>query len=502
MPQNTLRGGNPREGYPLRRPRQESFDATWLRSNPQHLVGLCRLQAADTPLVVTIRRRKINHVIRTGLRPKFLFMDQDEKPETKKNRKFTKRFRKWAKRAVKGRKKRLSFARGQRLARNELFASGEFFVKKIIDRSDPTRNPLRIQLIDRDQLDTAKSETTTGGYISRGIEYNSEGTEIAYWMHSQYQGQIPGVPGLTKSSRIPAEWMLHVFDQERITQSVGVPEASSTVMTNSDLEDYLGSALQQARNDVQNYGVLTGGTDADLEAFDDPNQGAYATPDSPSYWPVEWTKDGDLNREKYIETGGVGRITVLPDGKFEAPNPNTPNSNLPQFSATQSRRAALPVGTSYEMSTGDFTQTSFSGAMASKQDTAVDFECDQFVFIEEFCEQVMEWYLEAEWLYGPQEIKQALSGYGADPDHYNDAVSWQYNGEQTLNPLQHANAEGRKIELGMASHRTAAAALGENFDDNMEDQLEELDLLIAREKKVMQLMDMQKQRKSLEAGDE
>jgi len=494
---NTLRGGNPREGYPLRRPRQESFDSTWLRSNPQRLVALCRLQAADTPLVVTIRRRKINHVVRTGLRPIFLFVDNEEKPETKKNRRFTKRFKHWAKRA--DRKGKLSFARLQRLVRNELFSSGEVFVKKIIDRSDPARSPLKLQLVDRDQIDRSKAgKTDNGGYIRRGIEYNPNGEEIAYWIFKRYPGEI--LTGINESTRLPAEWMLHVFDPERVTQYEGVPEASATVSTNGDLEDYLGAALQQARSDALNYGILTGGSAADLQAFNSPNSSACPVPDSSGNWPVDWESDGSLTNETVINMDGGGRITVLPEGKFEAPNPNTPNSNLPQFAAAQSRRAALPVGTSYELATGDFTQTSFSGAMASKQDTAVDFECDQFVFIEEFCEKIMDWYLESEWLYGPEDIKQALSGYGLDPDQYNLAVSWQYNGEQTLNPLQHANAAAKKIELGMSSHRTEAAALGENFDDNMDNQLEELDLLIAREKKRVELLRLTEERTALETG--
>lgn len=501
QPRNTLRAGNPREGYPLRRPRSESFDSTWLRSNPKQLVALCRLQSADTPLVVTTRRRKINHVIRTGLRPNFLFVDDSGNPQKEINKKFTKRFKKWAKRAdSKGTKNRkLSFGRLQRLARNELFSSGEFFVKKIIDRSDPARSPLRLQLIDRDQLDTSINQQTESGYIKRGIEYNTKDQEIAYWMYSRYPNDA--LVGAHNSVRIPADWMIHVFDPERVTQRVGVPEASSTVMTNGDLEDYLGAALQQARSDALNYGILTGGAEVeDLQAFGSPNQPAMC-PDSPaSNWPVSWKDDGDLSSETVINMDGGGRITVLPEGEFQAPNPNTPNSNLPQFAATQSRRAALPVGNSYELSTGDFSQTSFSGAMAAGQHSAVDFECDQFVFIEEFCEIVMGWWLETEFLYGPSEVKRILSDYGSDPDIYLMQIGWQYNGEQTLNPLQNVNAAAKKVELGISSRRIEAAAIGENFDENMENQLEELDVLISREKKRLELLRLTEERAALEAG--
>ena len=500
-PRNTLRGGNPREGYPLRRPRQESFDSTWLRSNPKQLVGLCRLQSADTPLVVTTRRRKINHVIRTGIRPNFLFVDKDGNAIKGINRKFTRRFKKWAKRAdSKGTKNRkLSFARLQRLARNELFSSGEFFVKKIIDRSDPTRSPLRLQLIDRDQLDTSINKQTESGYIKQGIEYNHRDQEIAYWMYTRYPGDA--LVGTHKSTRIPAEWIIHVFDPERVTQRVGVPEASCTVMTNGDLEDYLGAALQQALKDALNYGILTGGADAeDLEGFGSGQQPAQVADGDPIYWPTKWDKDGGLTNETVINMDGGGRITVLPEGKFEAPNPNTPNSNLPQFAATQSRRAALPVGNSYELSTGDFSQTSFSGAMAAGQHSAVDFECDQFVFIEEFCERVMDWWLETEWLYGPPEIKSILADYGSDPDEYLMQIGWQYNGEQTLNPLQNVNAAAKKVELGTSSRRIEAAAIGENFDENMENQIEELDVLIVREKKRLELLRLTEERTALEAG--
>ena len=500
-PRNTLRAGNPREGYPLRRPRSESFDATWLRSNPKQVVALCRLQAADTPLVVTTRRRKINHVIRTGLRPNFLFVDDDGNPQKKINKLLSRRFKKWSRRVdVKSTKNvKISFPTAQRLARNELFSSGDFFVKKIIDRSDTTRSPLRLQLIDRDQLDTSINKQTDSGYIKQGIEYNTKDQEIAYWMYARYPGDA--LVGTHKSVRIPADWMIHVFDPERVTQRVGVPEASSTVMTNGDLEDYLGAALQQALSDARNYGILTGGAEAeDLQAFSSGQQPAQVVDGESTYWPVKWEQDGELSNETVINMDGGGRITVLPEGKFEAPNPKTPNSNLPQFAAYQSRRAALPVGNSYELSTGDFSQTSFSGAMAAGQHSAVDFECDQFVFIEKFLDIVMEWWLETEWLYGPPEVKRILSDYGSDPDHYMMQIGWQYNGEQTLNPLQNVNAAEKKIELGISSRRIEAAAIGENFDENMENQAEELEVLITIAKKRLYLLRLTEEISALEAG--
>jgi len=260
------------------------------------------------------------------------------------------------------------------------------------------------------------------------------------------------------------------------------------------------ATIQQALADARNFGVLTGGTAEDILAFNSPNAPASAPPSVSSNWPVDWKKDGSLTNEAVINMDGGGTITVLPDGKFEAPNPQTPNANLAQFSDHQSRRIALPVGLSNEMSTGDFSKTSFSGAMASKEDSRLDFECDQFVFIEEFCEKIMEWWLYTEWIYGPEEVKLALQGYGDDPDEYNAAVSWQYNGEQTLNPLQQVNASFKQIELGQASYRSAAAVIGSNFDDNMENQDEELDLLIAREQKRLRLLGLKKERQDLETG--
>jgi capsid protein len=496
-PQNSLRAGNPDEGYRRRRARQESFDAMWNRSRPMDLVALCRLQAADVAQVVTNRRRKKNHVIRTGLHPLFNFTLSTGLPDSDRNKRLTKRWRKWTKRCDS--RQRLSFSKLQRLAHDELFASGSFFAKKILDFSNKNVSPLRIQLLDRDHLDRQRNSTEADGSVTRrGIKYNAADQVLGYWLFDQLPNDN-WLGRLSAESRyVPAEWLLHVYIPERITQREGVPEGSSAALTAGDLEDFQGYALQQAMIGATDGGKLIGGDAGDLPGLGinsvcDPNLGREMSRSCGSRWPTYFDSNGKLVGEGMTIGVSGPQITVLPKGEYKEPAPQTPNANLPQFSDHCARRIAGPSGLSYEMSTGDVSKTSFAGIMATQQLSGVDFECSQFDFIEDFLSKIMEWWLGSEWLFGGPESRRDLAGYGDDPDEYHDAVSWQYNGEQTLNPYQQATAAEKRIDLGMSCHRGEAAAIGENFDENIGQQMEELDLLIHREEKKLRLLGLKKQ---------
>jgi capsid protein len=484
--QNNLRAGNPQEGYRRRNPQTGSFDALYQRSNPRHLVANCREQAADNPLVTTIRRRKKNHVIRTGIQPLFSFAALGT------NQRFAKRWRRWAKRC--DARQRLPLDRLQRLMIDDWFASGAFFIKKVLDFSNKNISPLRIQLLDRDHLDTTKNGVDEEGITRRGIKYTQYDKVLGYWIFDRLPSDNY-LGALSQESRyIPAAWLLYVYDPERISQKEGLPELSSSAPMAGDLDDFRGTSILQALAGATDGGTLVGGDTEDIHglAAPDPGRGIYSTPSSNSTWPVRWDDKGNLQGEDTVISLGGPVIRVLPKGEFRPPNPRTPNADLPNFASHCSLGIAGPSGLSYEMATGDISKSSFAGIMASQQFSAVDFECQQYIFIDETLDRIMEWWMETEWLFGPPETKAALAGYGDDPDEYLDAVTWQYNGEQTLNPYQHVKSAKERIDLGLGSHRGEAASIGENFDENISQQLEEYDLLIEREEKRLRLLELKK----------
>lgn len=495
---NTLKTGRktgPNRGY---RPRQESFDRTWQKSNPKDIVARTRMQGADNPQVVTNRRRKINHVVRTGLEPDFQFVDAAGNRDTEKNERFRKRYNRWSKKSdATG---ILSFRMQQRVARNDLFVSGEFFTKKSYDFSNKNINPLRIELLERDHLDTSKNSTVAGDtIIRRGIEYNSKGKPVAYWLFPFHPSDGDLLSVTQESQRIPADWVIHTFVPERISQRSGVPEASCVWETAHNLEGMEEYSLLQARAGAMEGGNLEGGMPGDA-----PYQLGTGLGNQPAQScaqnPVSLGENGELTGEAEVEIGGL-MYRIIPNGmKWNPPESKTPNANLSQFSDHSARRIASPVGLSYGMSTGDFQKSSFAAEMAALEHTRVDFECDQFEFIETWLNQVMGWFLEAEYFFNLATGRDDLAGYMDDPDYYLEQVGWQYNGEQTLNPYQQANANRLQIDLGMLTHRQSAASIGNNFDENMDSQMDELEKLIARDRKKLELMRVGEQIKKIKDG--
>ena len=436
-------------------------------------------------------------MIRTGIRPIFNFVTSGGLPDSERNQRLAKRWLKWTRRQADLRGQ-LSFDRLQRLAYDEFFASGSFFVKRNWDASRLAQglSPLQVQLLDRDHIDTTVNMINEDGTVTRrGIVYSPQDKVLGYWLHDTLPTDRSTFRPASQSRYIPAAWVIHVYDPERISQREGVPETSSAALTAGDLEDFQGYALQQAMVGAQDRGKLVGadpGAEKGLMSSPMPGGGGY-TPPAQKRWPTYFDESGKLvGEDTYINMGGP-RITVLPKGMFHEPSPQTPNANLPQFSDHCSRRIAGPSGISYEMSTGDVSKTSFAGIMATQQLSGVDFECAQHFFIEAFCEKIMEWWLEAEYLTGPQNIRRDLTMMGIDADEVYDAITWQYNGEQTLNPYQSAKAARERIDLGMSSHRSEAATVGENFDENISQQNAEYELLIERESKRLKLARLRKQ---------
>lgn len=494
---NTLKTGRKTGPNRSHRPRQESFDRTWNKSNPKDVVGRTRMQGADNPQVVASRRRKINHVVRTGLEPDFRLVDDSGQRDVDKNDRLRKRYNRWCRKSdATG---QLKFRMQQRVARNDLFVSGEFFTKKSYDFSNPNVNPLRLELLERDHLDTQKNSTEAGDtVIRRGIEYDRKGKPVAYWLFSHHPSDDPFLSVMQVSQRIPAEWVIHTFVPERISQRSGVPEASCVWETAHNLEAMEEYSLLQARADVMDGGTMEGG-----EPGDAPYQigeGMGNDPQDSGSNPVSLDKNGELNGEAEVEIGGL-LMRIIPKGlKWNPPNPKTPNANLPQFSDHSARRIATPLGLTYLMSTGDSQKSSFSSEMAALEHARVDFECDQFEFVESWLDPIMAWWLQAEYFFNPATGRDDLAGYMDDPDYWHEQVGWQYNGEQTLNPYQQAKANREQLDLGMINHHQSAAAIGNNFDENMDAQMDEMDKLIARDQKKLELLRVGQEIAKIESG--
>ncbi len=110
------------------------------------------------------------------------------------------------------------------LAVREMIEAGDILALRIATPGGSGKSvPLRIQLREIDHLDAARVQESATGYVDQGIEFDTAGRRVAYWMFADH----PGGTGRFlrrrfEAERVPAERVAHLFERQRV-QNRGVP---------------------------------------------------------------------------------------------------------------------------------------------------------------------------------------------------------------------------------------------------------------------------------------
>lgn len=219
----------------------------------------------------------------------------------------------------------------QVLALRTLVESGEVLIVRET-RTDNTSIPFALRVIEPDHLDRAKDgELATGNKVIKGIEYDTNGVAVAYWLFPEHPGNsaIFGYNAYT-SIRIPAERVRHVFRQDRPGQTRGVPWGSPVILRLRDLDDYEDAQLLRQKISAC-YTAFVVDTDG--------------------------TVSGSSEITEKIEPGA---IEILPPGRdirFASP-PAVTGYN--EYTSSVLHAVAAGFGITYEALTGDMSQVNFS----------------------------------------------------------------------------------------------------------------------------------------------
>jgi lambda family phage portal protein len=141
----------------------------------------------------------------------------------------------------------------QRLAMNSIVDAGEVLILrefKNAPRGKKTFN-LRLRVLEPDYLDDLQDRAfADGGYIRNGIEYDKTGQRTAYHLYDEHPGAewFRGVGWNSKSRRVPAADVLHIFRQDRPGQQRGVTWFAPITLALQDLGEY--QDAQQMRQKV------------------------------------------------------------------------------------------------------------------------------------------------------------------------------------------------------------------------------------------------------------
>jgi lambda family phage portal protein len=264
----------------------------------------------------------------------------------------------------------------QNLVMRCLVESGEVLIRK---RKRPaTRNlsvPVQLQVLEPDFLDVTKDvafSSSTNSRIIQGIEFDSEGKRIAYWILPQHPGSRVSFESYANVSfRVPADEIIHLYRRERAGQVRGIPWGSPCIIKLRDFDEYEDAQLVRQKIAACFVGFIT-----DQEAPIDPSS---------------------TDKKAISERFEPGMLETLPPGKqIQLASPPGVGSDYAPYASQSLHTIAAGFGVPYEVLTGDYSQVNFSSGRMGWIEFHREIEQWRWnMFIPGFCQNTYNWFLEA-----------------------------------------------------------------------------------------------------------
>lgn len=322
---------------------------------------------------------------------------------------------------------RLNFYGLQRLAMETIAESGEvLIIRQPASNADELAIPLRLQVLEPDYLDSTRDGVLPegGGRISQGIECDSKGRRVAYWLYAAHPGGQSAALRF-ESVRIPAARVLHIYRVDRPGQMRGVPWLASAIARLKDYDDFEDAELMQQKV-AACFGAFVTDVDGAGTAL-----GVAKT---------------DPNNQQPLDQLEPGHIAYLPVGKsvtFATP----PRAADASFSSRALRRIAVSLGITYEELSGDYSQVNFSsGRMARLSAWQNVYEWREHMLIPQLCHGVWGWAMD---------LMKDLEGWPMAP-----RAVWSAPPMPILEPDKEGLAYQRLVRIGAMTWAQMVRELG------------------------------------------
>lgn len=452
------------------RPVNRSGDAELQRDFPT-VLARARDLAQNNPYISGALVKITNNVVRQGIRPQYnLRMGDGKTPDKKRNDKIEAAWKRWSRRGVCDITGHDSIYGLQKIVLRHLWTDGECLVRRVYVNPESGELPLRIQLIECDQLDSSIDGLIGGSrFARRGIEMDPmTGRPTAYHLLESHPGD--STYSRPKTVRIPAEDIIHVFDRSRISMTRGVSWFAAIAMEMYDFSDYqnyerIGAKLAAA------FGVFIKSQYPELFSGGiNPLAGPGMTDASTGATTNDAVPD-------FIEPG---RIQVLPPGTdIAVASHNRPGDSYEPYTRTSLRGTSAGLPMSYEAFSNDYTAATYSSARSATLEERLSYRGQQQLLNDQFNDGLTNWFLEALWMTEPG----LLPNYAADAYRFQSAVSWQDPGWGWVDPYKDAKAAETELSLDINTRRNLAAQRGMDWDEIMDQAEREADRMITLAKK-------------------
>jgi len=327
----------------------------------------------------------------------------------------------------------------QELGLRMTFASGEIFpILTYLERRNFPYG-LKIQLVESERVCNQNGEQDGkrgDNYLYDGIEKNSNGEPIAYWICSDYPNSTE--KGSPKWDRIPAfgsktnlKNVLHVYKQLRPGQSRGVPYLSPIIEPLYNLGKYskaeLDAAVVAALFTVFLKTTLEGEEGSGIKTQDNL---------------------GGLNTDTDLKLGPGAILTLRPNEDVSTANPGRPNANFDPFFQAVLRQIGIGLGIPYEVMIKHYT-SSYSAARAAMLEAWRFYKTRRQWFARKFCQPIFEAFM----------YEAVAKGRISAPGFFDDLIlrqaylgaEWVGPSQGHIDPVKEVTAAKIRMETGITT---------------------------------------------------
>lgn len=347
---------------------------------------------------------------------------------------------------------RVNFAHFCRMAVKATARDGEALVRKVRRRDLPYG--MALQLLEADRLDETLNIMLPSGAIRQGVEIDSTGRAVAYWIKNRHPGERYA-QGSNAPERVPAGDIIHLYLPERAEQVRGYTWLHAVLLRASQLHGFNEAAVLAARIGASKIAVLEHEADApDLSAS------------------MADSQTGAGNLQMNIE---AGELFDLPAGsKLSSWNPEYPHANFESFVKAAMRGISSGLDVATHNLSGDMTDVNYSSARIAELAEREQWMVLQDWFIFTMLEPIYQEWLALALLRG--DIKFEISGKALPADKlakFANASRFQGRRWRWVDPVKEIEAAKSAVELGVTSRTRIAAEQGVELDDILDELAQE-----------------------------
>lgn len=335
---------------------------------------------------------------------------------------------------------------------------GEALVRIVRNRNLPYG--MALQLLEADRLDDTRNQNlTNGNSVRQGVEIDSTGRAVAYWIKTAHPGEnyATAVAGI---ERVPVAEMCHIFLTERAEQVRGVTWFHAVILRGSIIHKFEESAVIAAHIGASKI--------ATLERADDAPDATATMADGSSSTGLSMSVE-------------AGEMFELPPGyKLNSWNPDYPHQNFESFLKACLRGLAAGFDVAAHNLTGDMTEVNYSSARIAELAERETWMGLQDWFNESLVMPIYEEWLAGALLSGAITFDMSGKALPADKlDKFKQASRFQGRRWSWVDPLKEADANEKQLQNNLTSRTRLAAEQGEEFDDILDELAQEKEAIDA-----------------------